>query len=125
MDEGKRIEMSFGFAADGAKQIVTLAVAIITLTATLAKDIFSTVSTEAKYALIASWVFYALSVLAGMATIFALTGELQPKSPPRPAKEPSIRDSSPGTYGGAMIILFLIAIVCTILFGIASIFSKG
>lgn len=66
------------FAADVAKQLITLATGVIALTVTFTRDLVARASRWAMICLRTSWVFYSLSVLFGIISLMAITGELAP-----------------------------------------------
>jgi hypothetical protein len=97
---------AFDFAADVAKQFITLGTGILALTITFAKDIGGGPSRGAPLLLGVSWVLYLLSILAGVWTLMALTGELEPIGS---AESPSIRRSNVVTPAFAQIASFVVA----------------
>jgi ketosteroid isomerase-like protein len=112
----ERVKKAFDFAAETTKQLITLSTGIIALTITFTKDLLKSVSPFSKWLLIASWCIYLLSIMAGLATLMALTASLEPKpedvaSPPSspitsPPEEtpPSVRDQS--VVGASMVQIF-------------------
>jgi hypothetical protein len=76
---------AFDFCADTTKQLITLSTAIVALTITFMKDVFSgTVPEDAKYWLIRSWGVYLASVFFGLWTMYALTGMLARRQQRKP-----------------------------------------
>jgi hypothetical protein len=73
-----RIQLAFQFASDLAKQLITLASAIIALSVTFAKDLLKSPTHLQTRLLQFSWVCYILSVIAGVWSLMALTGSLAP-----------------------------------------------
>lgn len=75
--EEERIKMSFGFAADVAKQLIALSTAIITLCVALADKLFSSqaIKSNSTLLLIALGLFF-FSVLFGLLCMMAITGTL-------------------------------------------------
>ena len=75
-----RKQKSFDYASEGAKQLITLAAGITAFTVTFTKDAFIQsnvqVTNFGKWMLIFSWLFYILSIIAGLLTIFTLAGQL-------------------------------------------------
>src|ERR1044072_3742099 len=68
---------AFAGAADIAKQLITLASAILALEVTFAKNIMDAkFDGMAKFLLAGSWILLLLSVLAGIWSLLALTGSL-------------------------------------------------
>jgi hypothetical protein len=82
---------SFDYAQDVTKQLITLATAIITITITLLGGIFKDAPSNARTVLVVAWGLYAVSVLAGIATLLNLTGNL-----------PSLEEGGAGIYGGSV-----------------------
>lgn len=76
----ERIKKAFGFASDTVKQLITLSIAVITVTTTFAKDVLGISSSNHKIILIAAWIYYLLSVFFGIWTLMALTGTLEPQN---------------------------------------------
>lgn len=72
------IKKAFDFASETTKQLLTLSTGIIALTITFAKDILVAVPLSAKVFLMIAWGLYVFSLLFGLMTLMALTGELQP-----------------------------------------------
>lgn len=119
----ERKKKAFDFASDSAKQLITLAIAIITVTISFAKDVFKTESSLAKYCLAASWFIYLSSILFGIMALLALTGELEPSSSQRVYRPPSIQTKSIKNTFFLQIGAFLLATFFAIIFGILSIFT--
>ena len=71
---------AFDFAADLTKQLITLSTGIITLTVTFSKDVFGAASSAELGWLVATWVLFFLSIVFGLLTLMALTGNLDPVS---------------------------------------------
>ena len=67
---------AFDFAADLTKQLITLATGIIALTVTFSKDIFGGANSRYMWLLVLTWIVYLISVFFGLATLSALTGNL-------------------------------------------------
>ncbi len=107
-----RAEKAFSFAQEVAKQQITLATGVVALTLTFLKDIApeGTCRTPLEIA----WVLYVLSVIAGVVTLMSLTGNLE-----RPAEEKrdSIYSGNIRVFAGAQAILFLLALIFTVVFG--------
>jgi hypothetical protein len=72
MDENERNKKAFDFAADLAKQMVTLSTGIVTLTLLFSHDIHAL----KRFWAVVAWCFYLLSTLCGLWTLMALTGTL-------------------------------------------------
>jgi hypothetical protein len=97
---------AFDFAADVAKQFITLSTGILALTITFAKDIGGGPSQGAPLLLGLSWVLYLLSIVAGVWTLMALTGELEPVGT---AESPSTRRGNVVTPALVQIATFVCA----------------
>jgi hypothetical protein len=75
----KRKEKSFDYVSEGAKQFITLAAGIIAFTVTFSKDALASqkaITDFSKYILIVVWIYLFISVVAGLMTIYMLTGQL-------------------------------------------------
>lgn len=103
----------FEFAADTTKQILTLCAAILTLTVTFAKDRLVADGNRFPISLCLSWVFFLISILAGIWTMGALTGELNSK-----------RHETPNIFGSNVVLpsaiqwlTFALGIILTVLAG--------
>lgn len=98
-------------ASDHAKQLITLASGIIALTIAFNKDFFSSPA-GAKLFLVAAWIGYLLSILVGIAAIqFMIT-------PFGQGRTPHIYDSRIRWSAFAQIVIFLLAVLLTVLFGV-------
>jgi hypothetical protein len=108
---------AFDFAADVAKQFITLSTGILALTITFAKEIGGGPSQGAPLLLGLSWVLYLLSILGGVWTLMALTGELEPV---RGTESPSIRRGNVLIPALVQIVTFAFAtgLVITYAFGV-------
>lgn len=123
---------SFDFAADVAKQLITLATAIITVMITFSKDILGTNSHYIAW-LLSSWILFLLSIVFGIFTLMALTGVLAQSQ-----KTQNIEDrkelenfNNSGIYKcnvrwfeGIQIFLFIIALLLSIIYGYKSLSHK-
>lgn len=116
MNEKK--QKAFDFAGDTTKQLITLSTGIITITITFTKDILGTGNASHKVLLMSSWVFFLMSIILGVWTLMALTGELEQigKKP----KDPSIRGKNVTVPSALQILFFLIGIGLAVAYGIAS-----
>jgi ABC-type uncharacterized transport system permease subunit len=107
---------AFDFAADTTKQLITLPTAILALTITFLKDVAGEISGWAEAILAIAWGCYVLSVVAGVLTLMAPTGNLE-----RPqAGATSIYAGNIKTFALAQIGLFFLAIALTVTFGVIS-----
>ena len=118
MDE--RTKKAFDFAADSTKQLITLSSAILLLTITFSKNILNDVPQGyLRWILAFTWIFYLLSIVFGVGTLLAMTGTLEPKDMSRVHK-PSIWQGSIRIRSALQVILFLIATLLIVAFGVAS-----
>lgn len=116
-DQAKLVALAYTFAADVAKQIMTLSTGVVALSITFAKDLVRHAPPNALKALRVSWVLYLASLLFGVWTLMALTGSLDAatKPPPDPAK---LKFGFNVYFPAALQILsFLAATVSMVLFG--------
>lgn len=105
-------EKSFDFAAGVAKQLITLSTAFITITITFSKDI--TKDHSGIICLYLSWIAFGLTIVFGIWTLMALTGTLKF----------TIKDDNKSIYDKniknpalAQVILFILALLFTIIYG--------
>lgn len=103
---------AFDFASDVCKQLITLATGILAITITFSKDLVGPASRIAQSFLAFAWVVYLASILSGIATLLILSGLLGR------SKAPSIYSPKARWAAGTQIVLFVIAVGFTILFGI-------
>lgn len=107
---------AFEFAKSLAEQLITLAIGIITVTITFAKDITGQRTSEHVNWLRAAWCIYLMSVLGGIWTLMALTGTLMPAGggsvPQSPVFGLNVRFPA-----GAQIALFFTATCCVLAYG--------
>jgi hypothetical protein len=86
LEPGKRVEMSFSFAQETTKQILTLSTAVVAFTVTFSKDFVAGAPYDARAYITASWILFLLSIFFGLMTLCALTGVLgstKLEGPPR------------------------------------------
>lgn len=77
MNEDSRVTKSFDFAADITKQLIALSTAIISLCVAFTDKIFSSeVAHSYSSWLLASLIFFVVSIILGIATLMALAGHL-------------------------------------------------
>jgi hypothetical protein len=82
VDEAR--QKAFDFAQDAAKQLITLSTAVVALTITFFKDFAGVDNDAANVIMAVSWLFYLLSIAAGIVFLFTLTFELEPRlAPPK------------------------------------------
>lgn len=114
----ERRQKAFDFASDATKQLLTLSTAVITVTVTFSKDVFTHVSGGAKGILFWAWGLYLLSIISGFLTLLALTGTLEPK--PGADVTPSIRGRNIVFLSSVMVLSFIVATGFVVLFGISA-----
>jgi hypothetical protein len=120
MDMDDQRKKAFDFAQETSKQLITLATAIIGLTVTFGKDFAGGVNGFARFLAIASWVLFLISILFGLITLMAMTGSLEPKV----EAAPSIRGSNVTVPAAIQVLLFFLALVAAVWFGIVAPFSS-
>jgi hypothetical protein len=106
---------AFEFAQDLTKLLMTLATGIVTITITFLTDVSPKAPAAAHTAIQIAWVLYVLSIPAG---IFALMGMTASLADTKTA--PLITDSSITWPARVQFLLFFLALVATITFGIAA-----
>jgi hypothetical protein len=108
-----RTEKAFSFAQDTTKQVITLSTAIFTLTLTFLKDVAprGTSTTLLQF----GWGCYIGSVVLGVATLMALTGNIErPQSP----DAHSIYSRNITFLYGCQVLLFFAGLGLTFAFGV-------
>lgn len=106
---------AFDLAAEAAKQILTLSVAVITFSVTFLKDIFQIqshpVPNFAYGVLVSAWVLFILSSVAGIYTLYGLCARaLDP--------DPELLESAAQTAAKWQMVLFLLALAAISAFGV-------
>jgi hypothetical protein len=125
MDE--RRKKALDFASDLAKQLITLSTGILAITITFSKDIVKSPSTPraATITMLLAWGIYLFSIIFGIWTLMALTGELEPRTDPNgTAHEPTTKGSNVFWPTVLQIGSFLVATFMVILFGILSVVCR-
>jgi len=115
MDE--QLKKAFDFAQEVAKQLITLSTAVIAITLTYSKDFADHASGNTRQLVVFSWYFFLVSILFGLWTLMALTGNLEPNGD---GAKPSIRSANVTFPAILQIACFLIAMLLAILFGVFS-----
>lgn len=110
----KQVPISFEFAQDLTKQLITLATGIIALEITFSKDLINKVSDCARYCAIISWSAFLLSIVFGVMTLMALTGNLTRLEKGLPATIMSKNVTRPSKI---QIFFFLLGLAFTICYG--------
>jgi hypothetical protein len=117
MDE--QAKAAFAGAADSSKLLITLATGLLGLEITFAKDVVITLTHPGKILVGISWALFLLSVVAGLWTLLALTGNLGGDTVPT-AK--AIYGSNVKFPAVTQILLFLAGLGCTVAFGLSNSF---
>jgi hypothetical protein len=110
-------KQAFTSASDWSKQILTLSTAIVTLMISFADKIFSPLSQGEKWFLYGSWALYAVSILAGIWFLSALTGTLGQSTPPSASDVYSSNTRVPATL---QVTAFGLATIAIVVFGFLS-----
>ena len=119
MDTTNRQQLSFEYAKDATKQLMTLATGVIALTVTFSKDFISTVPQEIKWHVTWVWVLLLISVLFGQICLMALTGILGSNKEPSPPL--NIYNITVKTTSMIQVITFFMGLSLAIKFAIAAI----
>ena len=80
MEIDPRMEMAFNFASDLAKQLIVLSTGILALTISFTKDLVKNIPEQKLWTIKAAWITYFVSILCGVWTMSALTGQLAPSA---------------------------------------------
>ena len=110
MDESRL--KAFDFAQEVAKQLISLATAIVALTITFLHDIVHP-GVNGEGWLEAAWVLYVVSVPLGVATMMTLAGNLEKKT----TTTPSIYAGNVRFFGLGQVFAFALALIFTTVFG--------
>jgi len=111
-DNGARLK-AFDFAQDTTKQLLTLATGTVALTITFLKDLAKGAPDWAVWTLSAAWFVFLVSVVFGVATLMALTGSVVDR-------HRDVYDQGILRWARLQILSFLVAVVLTIVFGVAA-----
>jgi hypothetical protein len=113
---------AFDSASDVTKQLITLATGIIAISITFSKDIIGNTTAHRAF-LSASWIVYVVSIVFGVWTLLAITGELEPKT--TLSRDPSIRQSNVTAPSAIQILMFLAATVLLVLYAVLTFKTKA
>lgn len=105
---------AFQFAQEASKQLISLSTGLIALEITFAKEWIRTADQNVKWLAEASWMAFLLSVIFGIWSLLALTGTLAESS----EAAPSIRSKNIRLPAALQIVLFVVGILFTVLFGV-------
>lgn len=76
MDLEKRLELSFEYARDTTKHLVTLSTGVAAITPAFVKELFQGEPFLVKAIAIAAWILMIASVVCGQVSLMAITGTL-------------------------------------------------
>ena len=119
-----RDEKAFEFAAETAKQLLTLATGILALSVAFLKDVASGGGDWARWFLVASWIMFALSAVSGVGVLMSLVANLQPKptlhgGDPNPeSPRPSVWAKPVVACAAAQWVLFALGLALAIVFAV-------
>jgi hypothetical protein len=114
----EQTKLAFQFAADLAKQLMTLSTGVIALTVTFTKDLVDRAPRHAIYLLRLSWALYLTSLIFGVWVLMALTGSL---APVKASTVPTGIGSNVRNPAMLQILTFLMASLFVIGFGISAV----
>lgn len=118
MDE--RVKKAFDFAADLAKQLITLATGLIALTITFSKDFIQHAPGASKVWALLAWCLLLGSVVFGIWTLMALTGNLGKGKDDARTALPDVYTPNVRLPATLQILSFLLALVFTVTFAAMS-----
>lgn len=110
---------AFEFAVGVVKQFLTIAIAIIAVTATFSATIINEFSLCSKLILVSSWIAYLMSIILGLFSLMKLTTIMEPEYG---IKSPSIKGGIAAKAVLWQIILFGLGLILTFLFGVITLF---
>lgn len=120
MEQKDLYTKSFDFAADVAKQLITLATAIIATTITFSKEILGVSDNDNTIMLLLSWILFVVSIIFGLMTLMALTGILAETSDSRTSNNKGIYTCNVCLCEILQMVFFLIALGFSICYGYSS-----
>ncbi len=109
----QREAKAYDFASDLIKQLISLGTGVLTLTLAFYDAFLQTSSTPTTW-MVASWIVFVLSIVAGILALMALTGGLAGSA------EPNIRSRGQQVFAQAQFILFVLALVLMVVAVLAS-----
>jgi hypothetical protein len=124
----ENIKKAFDFYADFTKQLITLSTAIIALSVTFIKDIVGKDNLSCVFLLALIWLLYIVSIIFGIMTLQALTGNLDPMPKKKQGKidndlvnsnQPILTINSDNVLSSSklQIYTFIIGLILTCVFG--------
>lgn len=118
MDDEERLKKAFDFSADLTKQLITLATGIIGLTITFSHDFLRQPEASPRWMAMWGWYLLLASVGFGIATLSALTGNLDAKDK---TKTLTIYAPNIMAFGGLQFLTFGGGVLLTILYAASSV----
>lgn len=115
----QRTIKAFELASEVVKQFLTIAIAILTVTATFAVAIRNEFLFCSKLILVSSWVAYLISIILGLFSLMKLTTIMEPEYG---VKNPSIKGGIAAKAVFWQIITFAFGLVLTVSFGASLLF---
>ena len=109
---------AFEFAKEIATELIALSTGIIALTITFSKDFLRSASSGSRRLAVTSWGFFFASLIFGMWTLMALTGNLEPANG---APILSVRRSNVAIPAALQILTFLVGTGITIFYAVRAI----
>jgi hypothetical protein len=110
MDAATKAAKAFDFAQDVAKQVITLAAGVLTITVTFHGDLAKSSAHHATWPLQWGWVCLAVSIGGGVWTLMALTGTVDS------SKSGSIFDANVRIPAGVQLLAFAAGMALTTVF---------
>jgi hypothetical protein len=110
-------ERAFDQVNEITKQVLTLATGIVAITLTFSKDFATHETSFAKDVLAWSWGVYVVSIIFGFMTLMASAGLQQAADEGTNPAAPSINSGNLRWLGGAQLLIFLIALIMTVIAG--------
>lgn len=107
---------SFELAREMTTQLLTLATAVIGVSATFAKDISPQIRKGTRRMLYASWLFFLVSVICGLATLGTMAGFLGRSAD---AKASDVYNPNITFMAKAQVVCFLVGIILLVVHAIS------
>lgn len=112
-----RQELSFKFAQDVTKQLITLATVILTVTVALATANEDKIPVDSEELIVGAWVALSVSVVLGAFALMALTSSLAPRN----KADPTIYAPVIRWLAASQVIVFLVGLVIAVIGGAVAI----
>lgn len=111
----------FDYAQDVTKQLITLSTGVVAITVTFLYDIVQRVPESGQISLFVGWSLFLLSIISGIATLLNLTGRVGNADN---AGSTGVYEGVIRLFSAAQIILFLLALGATAVFGLQAVHAK-